>query len=297
MIGRTRSQGGWSITASSNCATPCRSRRASPPQKPEPVASKPADESTKRDAENRRSKVDIRNDLRAATPELAARLARYTDELGLAFEDADILTGDLGLARFFEAALTVHDNAQSVANWVTNEVLREAKDQPLDALPFGGEQVGKLAALVDGGEITPAIAKEVFAEMMRSGDDPAAIVEKRGLSPITDPAKLRPVVEAVIAANPDKAEQVRGGKTGLAGFFVGQVMRETRNRATPKLVQELVAADVIGGIARNSLSTHSRSGNRPSAFHRTRFLRLRIRRLGNRRYNTPLIFYVYVGLS
>ena len=155
-------------------------------------------------------------------------------------EDADVLTGDLTLARFFEAALAVHPNAKSVANWVTNEVLREAKDQPLDRLPLSGEQVGRLAALVDGGTITPAIAKEVFAEMLRNGGDPARIVEERGLAPITDPALVRPVVAQVIAANPDKAAQVRGGKTGLVGFFVGQVMRETRNRATPKLVQELV---------------------------------------------------------
>ena len=209
-----------------------------------PVAVKPAPkavaDAATSEPESRRGKTDVRGELRAATPELAARLARYTDELGLAFEDADILTRDLGLARFFEAALTAHDNAKSVANWVTNDVLREAKGRPLDELRFGGEQVGRLAALVDGGTITPAIAKEVFAEMLRKGGDPATIVEARGLSPITDPAKLRPVIEQVIAANPDKAAQVRGGKTGLVGFFVGQVMRETRNRATPKLVQELV---------------------------------------------------------
>jgi len=203
-------------------------------------APKVANEPAKNETESRRSKIDVRKELRAATPELAARLARFTEDLGLTFEDADVLTSDLGLARFFEAALAVHDNAKSVANWVTNEVLREAKDQPLDGLPFGGAQVGRLAALVDGGAITPAIAKEVFAEMARSGGDPAAIVEARGLSPITDPVKLRPVVAQALAANPEKAAQARGGKTGLIGFFVGQVMRETRNRATPKLVQELV---------------------------------------------------------
>jgi glutaminyl-tRNA synthetase len=208
--------------------------------KPAVAPTKPAAEAVKSDGESRRSKTDVRNEVRTATPELAARFVRYTEELGLAADDADVLTGDLALARFFEAALAVHPNAKSVANWVTNEVLREAKDRPLDQLPFGGSQVGKLAALVDGGTITPAIGKEVFAEMMRSGGDPGQIVEQRGLAPITDAAQLRPVVAQVIAANPDKASQVRGGKTGLVGFFVGQVMRETHNRAAPKLVQELV---------------------------------------------------------
>ena len=207
---------------------------------PSKAAAAAKGEVAKGDGDSRRGKNDARGAVRAATPELASRLARYTNELGLTPEDADVLTGDLTLARFFEAALAVHPNAKSVANWVTNEVLREAKDQPLDRLPLSGEQVGRLAALVDGGTITPAIAKEVFAEMLRNGGDPARIVEERGLAPITDPALVRPVVAQVIAANPDKAAQVRGGKTGLVGFFVGQVMRETRNRATPKLVQELV---------------------------------------------------------
>jgi Asp-tRNA(Asn)/Glu-tRNA(Gln) amidotransferase B subunit len=167
-------------------------------------------------------------------------LTRYSQELGLSYEDADLLSSDLALAHFFEDALAVYDNAKSVANWVTNEVLREAKESSITQLPFQGRQVGALAALVDGGDITPAMAKEVFAIMVRTGDDPMQIVRKHGLSPIRNAEQLLPFVEKVIAANQEKVSQYRSGRSGLLGFFVGQVMRETQNRADPKLVQELV---------------------------------------------------------
>jgi Asp-tRNA(Asn)/Glu-tRNA(Gln) amidotransferase B subunit len=146
----------------------------------------------------------------------------------------------LALARFFEDGLAAYDNAKSVANWVTNEVLREAKETSLTQLPIQGRHVGELAALVDRGEITPAMAKEVFAIMVRTGAEPMKIVRDQGLSPIRNAEELQPFVTKVIAANTEKATQYRSGKSGLLGFFVGQVMRETQNRADPKLVQELV---------------------------------------------------------
>ncbi len=204
-------------------------------------------EASKAEAENRRSRTEVRDEIRAANPDLAARLARYTDELGLAFEDADVLTGDEALARFFEDALAAHNNPQSVANWITNEVLREAKDTPIEALSIRGEQVGALAKLVDEKTITAAIAKEVFAEMMQSGKDPEAIVRERGLEPISDPTELRPIVVEVMERNADKVAQYRGGKTGLFGFFVGQVMRATQNRANAQVVQKLVREELDAG--------------------------------------------------
>ncbi len=92
--------------------------------------------------ESRRTKTDVRDTIRAASPELAARLTRYHQELGLSFEDADLLSSDLALAHFFEDALRAYDNAKSVANWVTNEVLREAKESKIDQLPIRGRQLG-----------------------------------------------------------------------------------------------------------------------------------------------------------
>jgi Asp-tRNA(Asn)/Glu-tRNA(Gln) amidotransferase B subunit len=190
--------------------------------------------------ENRRSKIDARDAVRAANPALAARLTRYTQELGLSYEDADLLSSDLALARFFEDALAEYENGKSVANWITNEVLREAKESSIAELPIRGQQVGALAAMVDRGEITPAMAKEVFAIMVQTGAEPRQIVREHGFEPIRGPEQLQPFVDKVIAANPEKASQYRSGKSGLLGFFVGQVMRDTKNRADAKMVQELV---------------------------------------------------------
>jgi glutaminyl-tRNA synthetase len=188
----------------------------------------------------KRTKTELRNEVRAGVPGLVARLTRYTTELELSFEDADMLTGDLAIAHFFEAALTAHNNPKTIANWVNNEVLRELKDNTITALPFSGAQLGALVALVDNNTISNTIAKEVFAEMLKSGGDPQAIVERRGLKQVTDPNALAPIIDKIIAANRDKAEQYRAGKTGLLGFFVGQVMKESGGKASPQLVQELV---------------------------------------------------------
>ncbi|MCB0062735.1 MAG: glutamine--tRNA ligase/YqeY domain fusion protein [Caldilineaceae bacterium] len=198
-----------------------------------------ADEASVTDS-NRKSKTELRSERRAQEPELVARLERYQSELGLSFEDADVLTGDLALAHFYEATLAAHDSPQSVANWVLNEVLRERKDGSIADLPFDGAALGKLVALVDNNTISTAAAKDVFADMMATGADPAAIVEKKGLQQVSDADQLKPIIEKVIAANTAKAEEYRSGKTGLFGFFMGQVMRETKGKANPQVVQELV---------------------------------------------------------
>jgi glutaminyl-tRNA synthetase len=203
------------------------------------VATPPANE-----PESRRSKSELRDAARAASPKLAVRLVHY-QELGLSYDDADLLSSDLSLALFFEDALHAYDNPKSVANWVTNEVLREAKESSIEQLPIHGRQVGALAALVDQGEITPAMGKEVFALMVRTGEEPDVIVREHDLAPIRNADQLMRYVQRVIAANPEKAGQYRSGKTGLLGFFVGQVMRETQNRAEPKIVQELVQRTLL----------------------------------------------------
>lgn len=106
--------------------------------------------------------------------------------------------------------------------------------------PFGGAQFGALVALIDDETITAAGGKQVLSEMLQDGGDPMQIVEKRGLKQVNDSNALSPTVANIIAANPDKASAYRNGKTGLLGFFIGQVMRETRGAANPQLVQTLV---------------------------------------------------------
>jgi glutaminyl-tRNA synthetase len=186
------------------------------------------------------ARSEARDQARAANPELARRLSHYVSVLGLPDEQADILTGDLAIANFFEVAIAGGHNPRLVANWVVNDVLRALKENSIDTLPFSGAQLGALVALVASEAITGASAKEVFAEMLKTGDDPGEIVERRGLRQVADPKALAPLIDRIIAANGDKAAQYRGGKSGLLGFFVGQVMKETGGKANPHLVQELV---------------------------------------------------------
>ncbi len=167
--------------------------------------------------------------------------------LGLSEEDAEVLTRDAAVVDLFDDALAAHGNARGVAGIILNEVLREIKDKSLDSLRFGGKQLGALVKLVDEGVISSAIAKTVFGELLQNGGDPAQIVESKGLKQVADAGSLLPIVQKVIAANADKAAQLRGGKGGLMGFFVGQVMKETGGKANAQLVQELLQKNLRKG--------------------------------------------------
>jgi glutaminyl-tRNA synthetase len=195
---------------------------------------------------DRRTRTELREEARAANPLLAEKYRRYVDELGLAAEDADVLTSEFALADYFEAALAIHPQPRSIANWVTNEVLREVKGSSVVDAVFTPTHLGRLVALVDEEVISTVTGKELFQELWHSGDDPVEAVEAKGLRQITDADALQPIVEAVILENSEKAEQYRGGKTGLLGFFVGQVMRRTGGQANPQLVQSLVQTALDG---------------------------------------------------
>jgi len=175
----------------------------------------------------------------ALTAEQEAEVKRLLAR-DVADQDARLLVQLGDLLAFFEEAAAGHGNVRGVASFVLNEVRREAKERPVAELPFTGRQVGELVALVDAGTITGTAAKDVFAEMVEKGGRPADIVEARGLKQLDDAAALSCVVESVLADEAENVALYRGGKTALMGHFVGRVMRETRGRANPQLVQELL---------------------------------------------------------
>ena len=228
----------WAKIAQAEQPTPPKTDKKSPPARNGDRVTLPAEAATG-------SRSQAREEARAGDPQLAAAFARFQHELGLPAEDADVLTGDAAVAAFFDAAVAEHANPKLVGNWVINEVLREIKERSVDELPFGGAQLGALVALIDNGAISSTSAKEVFADMLASGLDPATIVERRGLRQVADPDALLPIVEQVIAANGDKAAQYRAGKTGLLGFFVGQVMKASDGKANPQLARELVERELM----------------------------------------------------
>ncbi|HSJ06392.1 MAG TPA: glutamine--tRNA ligase/YqeY domain fusion protein [Longimicrobiales bacterium] len=179
------------------------------------------------------------------SPELDATRSRYVSEHGLSGEQADILTRDPAVAAFFEAALGASPRPHAVAKWIVNEIPRDAREG-LAELPVDGSADGRLVELVEAGTITGSAGREVMAELLATGGEPEAIVERRGLGRISDEAELRGIVDAVVAANPAKADEYRAGRAGLLGFFIGQVMGRTGGRASPDLARRLVTERLEG---------------------------------------------------
>ena len=170
-----------------------------------------------------------------------ALFEKYTSELKLNTEVANTLARDEQLSRFYEEALAVLNSPASLANIVSNEVDRELKQMQVDELKFSAQQIAELVKIIDDGTISNKIAKQVFEEMVTSGENPNKIVEDKGLIQISDPAKIQAVLDEVIAKNPDNVAKFKAGNTKLLGFFVGQVLKATGGKANPKVVNQLVA--------------------------------------------------------
>ncbi len=179
-------------------------------------------------------------------PRQRAVFDRYRDELGLSAEDAALIAGRDELAGFFEATLAEQPDPGAVANWVVNDLVRVLKDRPMEELGITPERLAHLVRLVGDGTVTLPVARELFEEVVRSGTDPTTLVRERGLERLDDEAALREIVAGVLADHPAEVASYRGGKLGLKGFFVGQVMRLTRGRADPGTVQRLVAEALAG---------------------------------------------------
>jgi len=182
-----------------------------------------------------------------ALPELPeARRARFVSEYALPEYDAGVLTGSRELADFYEAVAKRSGDAKLASNWVMTEVLGavEGDARRVRALPVTPEGLGDLLALVTARTISGKIAKAVWAEMLETGIDPRAIVEKRGLVQITDPEAIRALVADVLAANAAQVAAFLAGKEQVLGHFVGQIMKASRGRANPELTNRLVREEL-----------------------------------------------------
>jgi aspartyl-tRNA(Asn)/glutamyl-tRNA(Gln) amidotransferase subunit B len=179
---------------------------------------------------------------RAALGELpAAMRQRFVESLKLPPAAALTLTQHPGYARFFEAACRGGADAVKVANFFVNEVLRGAKVHGLEAtFTVTPAQVEQLLSLVESGEISGKQAKDVYAAIEGSDRSPRAVVEERGLRVVSDTSAIQAACERVILAHPAQVASIRGGKKGVLGFLVGQVMKETKGSANPKLVSEML---------------------------------------------------------
>jgi len=181
-------------------------------------------------------------------PELPdEKKARFMKEYGLSAYDAGVLVAERETADFFEAVARGRDG-KTAANWVINELFGRLNKEGLDITrsPVSAEQLGAIVDLLGEGVISGKIAKDLFEIVWSEGGDPRRIVEERGMKQVTDTGAIEAAVDAVIAANPDKVEQVKAKPTML-GWFVGQVMRATGGKANPQAVNDILKSKL--GIA------------------------------------------------
>jgi aspartyl-tRNA(Asn)/glutamyl-tRNA(Gln) amidotransferase subunit B len=187
--------------------------------------------------------VAWREEVARDLPELpAARRRRFVKEYALPDYDAAVLTLARDVADYFETVAKASGNAKAASNWVMTDVLRKLKedDRPLSASKVGPESLAQMIRLIDAGTISGKIAKGVFERMWSSGEAAGAIVEREGLTQVSDEGPIRAAIAEVMAASPEQVATYRNGKTATLGWFVGQVMKKTGGKANPALVNELL---------------------------------------------------------
>jgi len=179
----------------------------------------------------------------ASLPELpAVRRGRFTSQFGLPEYDAVELTRSRGLADYFEEVVAAGAPPKAASNWLMGEVTRKSHEAGVgvDRSPVSALSLAELIGLIERGTINSNTAKDVLEKMWATGRSAPAIVDADGLAQVSDEGAIAPVVERVLAAQADTVAQYRAGQTKVLGFLVGQVMKATGGKASPKLVNELV---------------------------------------------------------
>jgi len=187
--------------------------------------------------------------IRASLPELPlVRQLRYMKEFGLSEYDAGVLTAQKTAADYYEACTSLSKNPKAVCNWVTGDLFRLMKDRKVgfDELKITPKMLVEMIALIDAGTISGKIAKTVLEEMFRTGKPADAIVAEKGLVQMSDAGELEALARQVIEANPKAVADYRGGHRRTFAFLVGQVMKLTKGKANPELVNTLLR-DILKG--------------------------------------------------
>ncbi len=182
-------------------------------------------------------------ELKSTVPELpGVRQKRFITEYQIPEYDAGVLTSSRPLADYFEACVSLFPNPKTVSNWVMGELLRElnASETSPELSPVSPQRLVNLLQLVENGTISLKVAREIFPELYGSGKDPQELIQEKGLSQISDEGALSKMIQDVIAQNPNQVAQYRSGKDAVLGFFVGQVMKASKGKANPALVNELL---------------------------------------------------------
>jgi len=181
------------------------------------------------------------DDVQRSMPELPdTRRKRFSEQYGLSFADASQLVSERSLADYYEAAAEASGNPRATANWIRTELLRELEAAGISAAEsrVPPQELGALVRLIDEGKISGKQGKDVLVEMFKTGKAAQAIIEEQGLVQVSDTGEIDALIDSVIAANPDQVANYRAGKEALLGFFVGQVIKASKGKANPKVVNE-----------------------------------------------------------
>jgi aspartyl-tRNA(Asn)/glutamyl-tRNA(Gln) amidotransferase subunit B len=185
--------------------------------------------------------------IKASLPEFPdLRRARFMSDYKLPAYDAELLTGRKDIADYFESALATHENAKALSNWIVGDLFRVLKERKLDeqltigAWPIQPAQLAELVKLIDRGKISGKIAKTVFDALLDSPHSPQEVVAEKGLEQVSDTGSIEGSIDAILAAHTKQVADYRGGNEKIFGFLVGQVMKATRGKANPQMVNELL---------------------------------------------------------
>jgi aspartyl-tRNA(Asn)/glutamyl-tRNA(Gln) amidotransferase subunit B len=187
--------------------------------------------------------ADNIDEIRLTLPELPdVKRARFITQYGLPDYDADMLVSEKSMAEWFEEAVKLGVQPKAVSNWMLGELLKLLNEENIafSECPLKPNQLVGMLNLIEKGTISGKIGKVVFEEMFRSGKDAESVVRDKGLVQIKDEGALEKVVEEILSKNPKEVERFKAGDEKLLGFFVGQVMKATKGKANPQLVNELL---------------------------------------------------------
>lgn len=185
--------------------------------------------------------------IKSEMPELPSQKRARYQEIGLSEYDASVIVEQMGLALFFDKVLELGANPKTAVNFIMGEIAAYLKEDHIEITDtkLTPENLAELIALIEKGTISNNIGKQIIIEMLKDGTKASVIVEKKGLSQISDEGAIKELVQKVVDAHPNEVEAYKNGKTNLLGFFVGQIMKETKGRANPKTVNQLIR-EIIG---------------------------------------------------
>ena len=182
-------------------------------------------------------------EIKMSLPELPeARKIRFIQQYQIPEYDAELLTTEKKLADYYEECVKNYPNPKTVSNWVMGEVLRELKERKTSISEFKvpPKELANLLKQVDSGTLSGKMAKDVFVEMAETGKASEKIIQEKGLVQVTDTKEIETVIESVLKENPGEVEKYRSGKERVFGFFVGEVMKKTKGKANPSLVNQIL---------------------------------------------------------